>query len=260
MIYTKQHLLEQLEQSGLLPTDTVFIHSSMKAMGQVEGGADTVIDALMEYFAPGLLALPTHSWDVLPKTQALFDPAVQPACVGILPNIFRKRPGVVRSLHPSHSVAAFGKDAAQYTSGEENNNTPCARNGCMGKLIDRDAKIMFLGCPLSKNTFIHGVEEWNDVPDRLSASPVKVQIKKGDELLEREVHYHHVSFMHDLSQHYIKLEPVLLETGVAYVTRLGDARCVVADARRMEQLVSGMLKKQSDLFKDLAPIPRELYT
>ena len=29
---------------GIKPSDTVIIHSSMKSIGDVEGGADTVID------------------------------------------------------------------------------------------------------------------------------------------------------------------------------------------------------------------------
>ena len=45
MQYTKQDLKRQLEEAGLRDTDTLLIHSSMKAIGGVEGGADTVLDA-----------------------------------------------------------------------------------------------------------------------------------------------------------------------------------------------------------------------
>ena len=50
MQYTKKHLKEQLYQMGLNGTETILIHSSMKAIGDVEGGAETVLDAWMEYF------------------------------------------------------------------------------------------------------------------------------------------------------------------------------------------------------------------
>ena len=62
MQYTKKHLKEQLYQMGLNGTETILIHSSMKAIGDVEGGAETVLDAWMEYFKEGLLLLPTHTW------------------------------------------------------------------------------------------------------------------------------------------------------------------------------------------------------
>lgn len=62
MTYTKQTLQQDLAAMGLTGTETILIHSSMKSIGAVEGGADTVLDALMEFFAEGLLLLPTHTW------------------------------------------------------------------------------------------------------------------------------------------------------------------------------------------------------
>lgn len=62
MAYTKNTLQQDLAAMGLTGTETILIHSSMKSIGAVEGGADTVLDALMEYFAKGLLLLPTHTW------------------------------------------------------------------------------------------------------------------------------------------------------------------------------------------------------
>ena len=52
-MYTKKDLLRHLETMGIMPDDTVLIHSSMKAIGEVLGGADTVLDALMEYLSEG---------------------------------------------------------------------------------------------------------------------------------------------------------------------------------------------------------------
>ena len=61
-MYTKEELKQQLQNAGFTGKETILIHSSMKAIGEVEGGADTVLDAWMEYFAEGLLLLPTHTW------------------------------------------------------------------------------------------------------------------------------------------------------------------------------------------------------
>ena len=54
-MYTKAELKQQLQNAGLTGKETILIHSSMKAIGEVESGADTVLDAWMEYFADGLL-------------------------------------------------------------------------------------------------------------------------------------------------------------------------------------------------------------
>ena len=107
-MYTKKDLLSDLHNMGLQSTDAVMVHSSMKSIGEVEGGADTVVDAFMEYFGEGLFMTPTHTWAQMSSSYSMFDPETEPACVGIIPNIFRKREGVVRSLHPTHSIAAYG--------------------------------------------------------------------------------------------------------------------------------------------------------
>ena len=61
-MYTKQDLTAQIQAMGLRRTDAVMLHSSMKAIGEVEGGADTVLDAFMEYFSEGLFMTPAHTW------------------------------------------------------------------------------------------------------------------------------------------------------------------------------------------------------
>ena len=64
----KQDINAQMSQMGLKPTDTVVIHTSMRAIGEVEGGPDGLIDAFCEYLCDGLFIVPTHSWDdVVPE-------------------------------------------------------------------------------------------------------------------------------------------------------------------------------------------------
>ncbi len=62
MAYTKELLKQHLSDMGLTGEETIMIHSSMKSIGEVEGGVDTVVEALMEFFADGLLLTPTHTW------------------------------------------------------------------------------------------------------------------------------------------------------------------------------------------------------
>ena len=110
-MYTKDDLMRGLKEMNIDPRGTLLVHSSMKAIGPVEGGADAVLDALSEYMKDGLLVLPTHTWATVKDERNVFDVLREPSCVGILPELFRKRPGVVRSLHPTHSVAALGREA-----------------------------------------------------------------------------------------------------------------------------------------------------
>ena len=129
-MYVKNDLQNDIKELGINSKDTLLIHSSMKAIGEVEGGADTVLDAFMEYMKEGLLIFPTHTWEQMNNEYRVFRVDTEPSCVGLLTNMFLKRPGVIRSWHPTHSVAAYGRDAKEYISGEENYDTPCPRNGC----------------------------------------------------------------------------------------------------------------------------------
>ncbi len=61
-MYTKQDLAAQLQSMGILHTDAVMVHSSMKAVGEVEGGAETVIDVFLEYLRDGLFMTPAPRW------------------------------------------------------------------------------------------------------------------------------------------------------------------------------------------------------
>ena len=258
-MYTKGELQEHLEELGVNPSDTLLVHSSMKSLGQVEGGASTVLDALGDFLASGLLVLPTHTWEQINDTYNVFDVLHEPSCVGLLTNLFRQRPGVIRSWHPTHSVAALGKDAADYVQGEENVDTPCARQGCWGKLWDRRAKVLFLGTELNRNTIIHGVEEWASVPNRLADAHTLFKIRTPDgRLLDRPMRRHSAP-NHDVSQNYSKLKEPLIKRGLAVQGQVGDALSTLIEVAPMVELTIEFLRQNPDLFLDQDPVPKEWY-
>jgi len=258
-MYTKTDLIDCIAAIGIKPEDTLLVHSSMKSIGEVEGGADTVLDAFIEYMKPGLLIFPTHTWAQMNDSYSTFNPLTEPSCVGILTNLFLKRPGVVRSWHPTHSVAALGQDAERYVEGEEKRDTPCPREGCWGKLYDRKAKILFLGCSLRSNTFLHGVEEWNRIPLRLADKYqyLKIVTPTGQEI-DRPL-YRHYSPFGDVSENYGKMEAPFIHTGVAKKGLIGDAVSILCDAVGMADLTTSFLQKNPNLFGDRTPVPAEWY-
>lgn len=255
-MYTKQDLIEHLEAANIDPKGTVLMHSSMKSIGQVEGGADTVLDALSEYMKDGLLALPTHTWATVNARNPKFYVETSEVCVGILPELFRKRPGVIRSLHPTHSVAAFGKDAKAFTSGDERWDTPCHRESAWGKLLDRKATILLVGVDLRRNTFIHGIEEWVDIPGRLTDGHEQLYtvLPDGTEIsVPSRRHTGH------WSEYFIKVEGILVESGAMYSARLGDALVWVCDTVKMTEVLTEMLQFNPELFSDLKPVGKVWY-
>lgn len=256
---TKATLKTQIQALGIMPHDTLLIHSSLSAIGSVEGGGETVLEAFIEYLAPGLLVLPTHTWRQINAEYNVFSVDEEPSCVGVLTELFRKRPGVVRSWHPTHSVAALGQDAEEFIRGEEFFDSPCPREGCWGKLYDREAKILFLGIDLSRNTMIHGVEEWAKVSNRLTEEHQALKIRTPDgRLLDCPMRRHQAP-VPDISKNYGKLAAPLFARGIAKTGQIGQAESILVRSAPMVDWTMEFLRKDPDLFIDRKPIPTKWY-
>ena len=168
-MYSKSDLKADLTAMGLKGSETVIIHSSLKSIGEVENRADGILDALVEFFKDGLLVFPSMSYNLVNAKQPVFSVRDTPCCVSMLPELFRRRPGVIRSLHPTHAVAAIGKDAAEFVAGHEKFDSPAHPESPWGKLYKRNAVILFVGTgTIHCNTYLHGVEEWLPVPGMLT--------------------------------------------------------------------------------------------
>lgn len=117
MLITKSDIKKGLAILGLKIGDIVMVHSSLSSFGKVQGGADTIIDALIETVGPtGSVLMPCYSTnrrklddfieEILP-----FDPDKTPVWTGAICECFRKRNGVIRSRDPLSSLAAIGPQA-----------------------------------------------------------------------------------------------------------------------------------------------------
>ena len=205
----------------------------------------------------GLLVFPTHTWEYINAKNPNFYVEDSPSCVGILPELFRKRENVIRSLHPTHSVAALGKNNDEFVAGDENFDTPCARESAWGKLLDHKASIMLIGVDLRRNTFIHGVEEWIDIPGRLSDEPEILYTNLPDNTKIEVPSYRHCGL--NWSEHFWKVDDLFIDKGVMYKGKLGDATVRICDTVGMTDLLFKMLKINPNLFSDNEPLDMELY-
>lgn len=255
-MHTHDTLLEQLHHMGINQHGVVLIHSSMKSLGEVEGGADTVLNVLEEYMKDGLLVLPTHTWANINTSNPTFYVEESPSCIGILPEIFRKRPGVIRSWHPTHSVAALGKDAEIFTAGDERFDTPCARGSAWGKLLDQQATILLVGVDFRRNTFIHGVEEWLDIPGRMTEDHEKLKtvLADGTEIEVPSRRHSGESW----SEYFWKVEDVMMDNGALYFGQFGDAVVRVCDTVKLTEILTEMLHVFPELFSDNEPLTEHM--
>ena len=256
-MHTKESLINQLKTLKIDNTGTLLVHASLKSIGDVEGRAHTVLDALSDYMKDGLLVLPTHTWEGINANNPRFYVEDSPSCIGILPELFRKREGVIRSLHPTHSVGAIGKGKEDFIKDDELFDTPCSRKSPYGKLLDHKATILLIGVDLRRNTFIHGVEEWIDIPGRLSEEQeiLYTVLADGTEIKVPSYRHHGLSW----SEHFWKVDHFFLEKGVMALGKFGDATVRICDTVAMTDLLFKMLTINPDLFSDNEPLDLELY-
>jgi aminoglycoside 3-N-acetyltransferase len=158
---------EQLLNSGVKPGGILLVHSSLKSLGHVPGGPETVISGMLKALGPeGTLLLPALSYESANSDNPVFSLLETPSNVGAIPEYFRTRPDSIRSVHPTHSVCGIGKMAETILGRHHLDNTPAGPNSPFRLLKENDGHILFLGCGLKHNTSMHGVEEL-EVPDYL---------------------------------------------------------------------------------------------
>lgn len=152
-------LMEDFEKIEIHRGDVLIVHSSLSSMGYVDGGPDTVIKALTSVLGEdGTLLFPAFTYGTVYKTLR-FSIKDTPVCVGKIPETFRNMSGVVRSMHPTHSVCAIGRYASEIVKNHELDRTPMGENSPYRRLPSYNAKILMLGCSLNSMSYMHALEE-----------------------------------------------------------------------------------------------------
>jgi aminoglycoside N3'-acetyltransferase len=139
----RKTLINSFRRVGLKEGATVCVHSSLGRIGFVVGGPNEVIDALIETVGPnGCVMMPsfplTSSMAEFIESEQIFDVKNSPSTSGIVTEVFRHRPGVYRSMHPTNSVAAWGQGAKQIIQDHEKSTTPFGHDTPYGRLATLD--------------------------------------------------------------------------------------------------------------------------
>jgi aminoglycoside 3-N-acetyltransferase len=174
---TVTRLVADLEQLGVPPGSTLLLHSSLKSLGWVCGGAQAVVEAFeLALRSYGTLVMPTQTthlsdpetwsapsvpeswWDEIRRFMPAYDPDFTPtAGMGAIPETFRKQPGVLRSSHPHFSFAAWGEGAPDITA-DHALEYGLGESSPLARLYDADAFVLLLGVGFSVNTSFHLAE------------------------------------------------------------------------------------------------------
>jgi aminoglycoside 3-N-acetyltransferase len=139
--------------------ELMLMHSSLSTCGRFTAGPNRVLDTLRDYV--GTLVLVTHSYnypEAPEKLGPVFDRGNTPSKSGHLTNLFWQRPGVLRSIHATHSLAAHGSRAAEITADHYRWDSPTGPGTPYMRLIAQKSSAMMFGVSFAYYTFFHSAE------------------------------------------------------------------------------------------------------
>lgn len=242
-IVTHERILRDLRALGLAPGMHVLAHTSLSRIGHVDGGPQTVVQALIDAVGPeGTVLFPAHTGhpEISPEHPPVFDVRTsQVLNIGIIPETARTMPGAVRSLQPTHSVTAFGRLSSWFTERHAFCSTPCGAGSPYEKLRHVGGYILLLGCDHESNTTLHALEEEAGfVYHMLPGSGVmRITDAEGREhLLPGRFHRWGVE------RDFMRIDADLTASGIQVIGRIGEAESRLVDAARMWDEITDRLK------------------
>ncbi|SDB64320.1 aminoglycoside N(3)-acetyltransferase [Butyrivibrio sp. INlla16] len=194
-------IVEALRKVGLQSGDTVMVHASLSQIGYVCGGAQAVIEALIEVVGDeGTIMMPTQSWknldpetgvhwdadeadwDKIRENWPAYDKAITPTnTMGAVAEMFRSWPGAIRSDHPARSVAAWGKHAKYLTENHDLSNI-FGEGSPIGKLYELGGKVLLIGVDYDKNTSIHLADVRAEYPGKYNCTEHSAVMENGERI------------------------------------------------------------------------------
>ena len=150
--HSARELVEQLKTRVPDDFEVLMIHSAYdRLLPMYQGGPQDLVNELIAFCGKDrTLAMPTFSLGGRLYNKDYFrthpfDVKRTPSEMGLLTEVFRRTPGVTRSLHPTHSVCAIGPLAGELTATHHLASTRVGRGTPFETMAQRRTAIVGLG-------------------------------------------------------------------------------------------------------------------
>lgn len=205
----RQEIAQKLNEMGLPKGAIVLLHSSLAAIGKVDGGADAVVDAFLDAVGPeGTLLVPVFG------------------NLGIITTIVKNRPNALVSPCPVGTLAGIGPAAAELFEDHWKPESPHAQGTPFHRLAQKGGFVCLLGVDQDRNTALHGIEAQLKLP-YLGQTTQTFTTPDGETVTKTWKHYP------GPHRNFIGLDPLFLECGAMTIDRIGNAQVRLLDAKKM---------------------------
>ena len=232
--FNKDRLIEEFKNLGIEAGDHIGIGLSFKSLGNVIGGPDTFIDALLEVVGPeGTIMANTYTPNLKNR---VFEIRYSSPNTGIVPEKIMIRKDAIRSRHPVTSVAAIGRLAHHLTDGHDQ-NTPAYMP--YSRLAESNGKILSIGIGDRLVGFRHQAQYQAGL---LSIIPLRWGGRYRD--TDGNIKIFKVKEPGGCVERLPELVPVLREKGIVKDGRIGEAKALLVESKEALAIMTDLLKKE----------------
>lgn len=161
--YDATKLKAALRSAGIGERDTLLVHSNFEPDSGFQGSPQDLVNALADVVPQGnllMVSIPFRgaAYDYLALNKP-FNVRKTMSMMGLATEMFRRREGTLRSMHPTHPVLAYGKDATWLVADHERCLYPCGAGSPFEKVHQLHGKLLFFDVTFQSITFFHHVED-----------------------------------------------------------------------------------------------------
>lgn len=244
--YDAGALQKTLREMGVAADDTLLVHANFRTDSGFKGSPHDLVSALVGLVGDkGNLLMVSqpfrgYAYDYLDKGKP-FDVRKTISMMGLTTEMFRRRPGTIRSLHPTHPVLIQGRDAELLAADHEKCLYPCGAGTPFAKFRELHGKVLFFDVSSGANTFFHHVEDL--VKDRIGF-PIYDDRLFSVEVIDREGRKQVVrtyTFARGVVRHTDRLEEEMDRRGKLERRKVGNSRLILADAADFVTVMTEMI-------------------
>lgn len=244
-------LKEILDNLVINKEGVLFVHSGSDYFSNIEGGPLSVLKTLIEYMKNGTLMMPAFPFEGMASEyldENEFSVVKTPSKMGLLTELFRRTPCVVRSFHPTHSVCALGTFAKYLTESHQESPYPFDDCSPFGKLIRLDGQVLMIGVGLEVLTLVHSAED--ELKEKFPQT-VYFPEPKNVRAIDRENNNQiYKTYVHDPNissrKNIVQFEDTLIQSGILYLIVAGGIEFRLLNAKLLHNfLVQKALEKET---------------
>jgi aminopeptidase-like protein/aminoglycoside N3'-acetyltransferase len=158
MILSTEKMARALYDLGIRSGDHLLVHSAYSALGEVEGGAQTVVESILAAVgAAGTVVMPSFNWDYFRAPEKVIDLCRTPSRMGIISELFRTRNDIRRTTNLFHPLCVGGRYREEILACDMFDTW--GEDSPYGFMASKGFKMLMVGVDLNRCAILHYCEQ-----------------------------------------------------------------------------------------------------